>query len=262
VRELAERAYFFFCLGLGWLLRSARYSTAQIVRENGELHVRKRRLFYAPVLVWLAEPLMKVLDTGVRVLPHEQWVDRERTIYQTLRGTSVRVDSDGTLILPHLSGRTLATILEDPAVADVQRNSAIESAAVALRELHRAGFTHGDAMAENVLVDLEAGTAHWFDFETVHDPRRTQAWRRADDLRALLVTCLIRAAPGKFAVILTLVVTAYGDEEVTRVLAANFSSVIRRPLAFHLAQVGLSFERYRSIARLLSASLSGCGPLR
>ena len=57
------------------------------------------------------------------------------------------------------------------------------------------GFTHGDAMAENVMVDLEAGVAHWFDFETIHDSRRPMAWRRADDVRALLVTCLVRTVP-------------------------------------------------------------------
>jgi hypothetical protein len=31
-------------------------------------------------------------------------------------------------------------------------------------------------MAENVLVDLEAGVAHRFDFETIHASRRLIAW--------------------------------------------------------------------------------------
>ena len=53
-----------------------------------------------------------------------------------------------------------------------------------------------DAMAENVLVDLDAGVARWFDFETVHEASRPQIWRRADDVRALLATCLLRTAPG------------------------------------------------------------------
>ena len=44
--------------------------------------------------------------------------------------------------------------------------------------------THADAMAENVLIDLEGGVAHWFDFETVHDTGRPLVWRRADDVRA------------------------------------------------------------------------------
>ena len=195
VRELAERAYFVLCLALGWLLRSARYSKTRIVYQDGERQVRKRRFFYAPLLVWMGGPLVRILDTGVRVLPQRDWEERERRIYQSLRGTSIRIDADGTLVLPCLAGETLATLLEDPELEESVRKRAIERAVVALAEFHRLGFTHGDAMAENVLVDLEAGVAHWFDFETIHDSSRPMAWRRADDVRALLVTCLVRTVP-------------------------------------------------------------------
>ena len=87
-------------------------------------------------------------------------------------------------------------------------------------------------MAENVLIDLESGVAHWFDFETVHDSSRSMAWRRADDVRALLVTCLVRTDPEKRAEVLRLILDVYADEEVTRVLATSFTSVFRR--AAHL----------------------------
>ena len=110
-------------------------------------------------------------------------------------------------------------------------------------------------MAENVLVDLEAQVAHWFDFETIHDLRRPMAWRRADDVRALLVTCLVRTGPEKLAGTLQLILDVYPDEGVTRLLATSFTSVLRRPLSFHLAQAGLSFQCFREIARLLRARL-------
>jgi hypothetical protein len=106
-------------------------------------------------------------------------------------------------------------------------------------------------MAENVLVDLEAGVAHWFDFETVHDSSRPMAWRRADDVRALLVTCLVRTVPEKRGETLKFILDVYADEEVTRLLATSFTSVFRRPLTFHLAQAALSFQCFREIARLL-----------
>ena len=105
-------------------------------------------------------------------------------------------------------------------------------------------------MAENVLI--EAGAAHWIHFETLHDSSRPMAWRRADDVRALLVTCLLRTAPEEFAGTLRLIVDVYPDEAVTRLLATNFTSVFRRPLTFHLAQAGLSFQSFREIARLLT----------
>ena len=264
VREPAERAYFGLCLALGRLLRSAKYSSRASSRD--ELQVRKHRLFYAPLLVWLGGPLVRILDTGVRVLPQRDWEERERLIHRRLHGTSIRIDADGTLVLPCLAGETLATLLEDPELDECVRKTAIELAVVALVEFHRLGFTHGDAMAENVLVDLAPRrgwgrpehsskgalrVAHWFDFETVHDPSRPMAWRRADDVRALLVTCLLRTVAEKRAETLRLILDAYADEGTTRLLATSFASVLRRPLVFHLAQAGLSFECYGEIASLL-----------
>ncbi len=255
MRELAERAYFLLCLALGWLLRSGRYSKARIVYQDGELQVQKYRRFYAPLLVWMGGPLLSLLDTGVRVLPQREWEERERRVYRSLRGTSIRIDADGMLVLPYLAGETLATFLEDPELEESVRKRVIERAVVALAEFHHLGFTHGDAMAENVLVDLEAGVAHWFDFETMHDASRPLAWRRADDVRALLVTCLVRTVPEKRAPTLQRILDVYQDEEVTRLLATSFTSVVRRPLPFHLAQAGVSFQCFREIARLLRERL-------
>ncbi len=274
MRELAERAYFVLCLALGRLLRSATYSEARIVCQGGERQVRKRRVPCAPLLVWLGGPLVSILDTGVRVLPQRDWEQRERLLYWALHGASIRIDADGVLVLPCLSGKTLAKVLEetnvaadvaaDPVEADLQvgpdveqsiRTNAIELAAVALADFHHRGFTHGDAMAENVLVDVEAGLAHWFDFETMHDSSRPLAWRRADDVRALLVTCLVRTIPGKRAEILQLVLDSYRDKGVARHLAESFASAVQRPLTFHLAQAALSFQCFREISRLLNERL-------
>jgi len=234
------------------MLRAGRYSRTRVIRRDGELEVRKRRAVYAPVLVSLGGPLVRILDTGVRVLDQRDWEERERLVYSRLRGASVRIDADGTLVLPYLAGETLATLLEDRELEESVRKKAIELAVVALADLHAQGFTHGDAMAENVMVDLEGGIAQWFDFETVHDSSRSMAWRRADDVRALLATCLLRTGPEELAETLGRIVDVYADERVTALLASSFTSVLRRPLTFHLGQAGLSFRNYREIARLLS----------
>jgi hypothetical protein len=251
VRELAERAFFVACLTLGRLLRSTRYSKVWTVYQDGEPFVQKQRVFCAPLLIWFGVPLMKILDTGVRVLPQRDWEERERRMYQRVHGTSIRIDADGVLVLPLFAGKTLATLLEDPEVEESVRKRAIEWAVAALAEFHRLGFTHGDAMAENVLVDLEAGVARWFDFETMHDPSRPMVWRRADDVRALLVTCLVRTVPGKRAGTLQFILDVYADDRVARALTTSFTSAMWRPLIFHLAQAGLSFQCFREIARLL-----------
>ncbi len=255
--DLAKRSYFLACLALGRLLRESKYSKTEIVQHKGEPQVRKRRLFYAPFLVLLGEPLVRLLHTGVRVLPQREWEERERDLYCRLYGASIRADRGGTLVLPFLPGKTLAALLETPDLVDPARKSALVLAAGRLAHLHRLGITHGDAMAENVMIDLDARVAHLFDFETVHDEGRSMLWRRADDLRALLATSLVRTAPQKFAETCYLVLDAYGDEEVARLVGESFGSVLQRPLAFHLGQAALSFERFREIDRLLSERLGG-----
>ena len=269
MRDLADRACFVLCLALGRMLRSARYTKVWIADQDGGLQVRKHRRFYAPLLVWTSGPLLWLLDAGVRVLAQRDWEERERLVYRRLRGTSIRIDAHGMLVLPRLAGETLATLLEDPALEEPVRKMAIERAVIALAEFHRLGFTHADAMAENVLVDVEAGVAHWFDFETIHDSSRPIAWRRADDVRTLLVTCLLRTPPEKFAETLQLILDVYedlsrrsceaakADEQVTRLLAPSFASAWRRPLPFHLSQAGLSFQCFREIGRLLGERLDG-----
>jgi hypothetical protein len=242
MRQLAERAYFVACRTVGAALRSVRYSETLIVNR----HVRKRRTFYAPLLVWMARPLFGMLNTGVCVLSQRAWEERERLVYRSLRGSAIRVDSDGSLVLPLLGGQTLAELLETAEAAD--RKRAIELAVVALKELHAQGFTHGDAMAENVMVDLGAGAAHWFDFENVHDVSRPVAWCRADDLRALLTTSVLRSDPDECAEVIGWILESYGDEDVRRLLAATFASVWGRSLAFHLGQAGLTFRSWRAIA--------------
>lgn len=255
MRELAERSYFFMCRALGGLLRSARYSTTRMTARDGCFQARKRRRFYAPLLVRAGDTLVRILNTGVRVLPQPDWELRERQMYLALYGEAIEVDGDGTLVLPCLAGLTLATLLEDARLDESARTRAIELAVAALAELHRRGFTHGDAMADNVMVDLDRGVARWFDFETVHDPRRSMVWRRADDLRALVTTCLVRTNAGKRADTLRLMLDAYGDERVIRVLATSFISALRRPLTFHLGQARLTLQTFEEIARLLRERL-------
>lgn len=246
-----QRVHFLACLTLGRLLRAGKYSTVRIVAHEDGIQVRKHRAFYAPLLIMLGDPLVRILDTGVRVLHARAWHEREQLIYGSLYGESVGIDDDGRLRLPCLPGETLATLLEDPGLGEPVRRRAIELAVAALAGFHRRGFTHGDAMAENVMIDLTAGVARWFDFETVHDERRPMTWRRADDLRALLATCLARTAPGDLAASLHDVLDVYGDEEATSLVAESFTSAFRRPLPFHLGQAAMSFEHFREIDRLL-----------
>ena len=257
MRALLRLGWFEACRALGRLLRAARYASVEVVRGDRALRVRKRRARYAPLLVRAGEPMMRLLDTGVRVLPQRAWVERERTMYRHLHSSAIGIGADGALVLPCLAGRTLATLLEDPATDATARGTAVSLAVAALAELHRRGFTHADAMAENVLVDVDAGVARWFDFETAHDERRAMEWRRADDVRALLATVLLRTDRASRGAVLRLVTDAYADDAVTRRLAAGFAAPPPRALAFHLGQAPLSLADYAEAARALQAITGG-----
>jgi hypothetical protein len=254
--KVAERAYFHLCRGVGRLLRASRYSSVRVVVHDGQPHVHKQRAFYAPLLVRLGDALVRVLNTGVRVLPQREWEERERSLYATLGRAAIRIE-ERTVILPVLDGRTLADLLDDSDVTNALRLQAIEYAASALAAFHKLGFTHGDAMAENVMIDIAAGEARWFDFETVHVDSRPVSWRRADDVRALLYTCVLRTPADERHAVVDRIMDAYGDEEVIRMLEAQFTSAWQRGLTYHLGQAPLSFEVFRDIARMLRDRVRG-----
>ena len=75
-------------------------------------------------------------------------------------------------------------------------------------------------------------------------------------LQRLLLNGWVKAAWGasennRRAETLQLILDVYPDDVVTALLAESFTSVLRRPLTFHLGQAGLSFRNYRQIASLL-----------
>jgi serine/threonine protein kinase len=249
--RLVEPLYFTCCLVVGRILRSGRYSDVRLTWGSGAEEVRKRRRFYAPLLVRASGPIFALLGTGMRVLTARAWAERERRLYQLLGRGSVRAENGG-LVLPKLPGATLASLLDDAVLNETDRRRAIELSLRALAELHGVGVTHGDAMAENVLVDLAGGAAHWFDFETVHEPDRCLPWRRADDLRALLATSLVRTRQDAIPSTISWFIGGYPDREAWELLAQRFAPILQRPLAFHLGQAPLSLAKYRAIARLLT----------
>ena len=250
--ELAARAYFVLCVALGRLLRSGTYSTTPDRRGGRERQVRKSRVVLrAPpgLAGWAAaqDPRYRragppAAGLGGAGAPASTGASAARRFGSRPTGrSSCRASLE----------RRWRRLLEDPELDESVRKTAIERAVVALAEFHRAGFTHGDAMAENVLVDLEPASP------TGSTSRRCmiRVARSPGDVPTTCGHCSPRASSGhrpeKRAETLQLILDVYADEGVTRVLAASFTSVLRRPLTFHLAQAGLSLRCFREIGRLL-----------
>ncbi len=80
-------------------------------------------------------------------------------------------------------------------------------------------------------------------------------WRSADDGRALIATCVPRMSTSRIAETVNLILEAYGDKEVTRLAYGRFTTILQRPLAFHLGQAPLSLHHYRQIASQLPVAL-------
>ena len=259
MQQLVERTWFLSCQILGRVFRGSHYSRVEVVERDTVWAVRKRRVKLAPLLVWVAGGLYRMLSTGVRVLPQRAWEARERELYAALYQSEVVVEDDGTLVLPSLRGRILAQLLADPRVNGATRLRAVELAVLALAELHARGFTHADAMAENVMIDLDAQVASWFDFENAHDPSRTTDWRRADDLRALLSSCLWHTSLDGRTEIMRHVLRTYGSSEVTRIVTKQLRPVTGRARAFHLGQAPMSYREFRELSQSVQKFEMGDG---
>ena len=217
-------ATFLLCLAAGWLLRCARYrrlgSSPRTASHRCERTARSTRLsWYGSVIrcsgSWIPACGSSPSANG-----------RSGSAASPERPRCFDSDRCRRHARPALARwRDAGDLAGGSGAGGVGPEDGHRTAVIALAEFHRLGFTHGDAMAENVLVDLEAGVAHWFDFETVHDSSRPMAWRHADDVRALLVTCLVRTSNEKLAETLQFILDVYADQGVTRVLATSFTSV-------------------------------------
>ncbi len=178
--------------------------------------VEKRRTPAAYFLIPPGNLLLALHPVAVAVVNVEDWARWEGHLYRRLYGSVVRRDGQ-TLLLPRLPGEPVSDQLHDP--------RAMPAAVAALWDLHQRDLrglplSHGDAAVENVLFD--GRTARWFDFDAMHDQRRSPRLRHADDLRALLFSAVGRA-PERLDAILSAVLT-YPDRSVLRRLITLASS--------------------------------------
>jgi hypothetical protein len=233
--------------------------------------IAKRRRWFSPLLIGPGNLYLRLLESGVRVLPGGEWQSRERALHRVLHGIELETGSRGWLVLPRWPGVVLADYARgriDPAPA---RLRGLGAASRALRDLHRVELaradgvrerlSHGDATLRNVLFDPGTGEARWFDFDTAHDPDLAPAWRHGDDLRALVYSAVESFADVPVALLLRTVRDAYADpgpwEQLRDRLARR--ALHRSPL--HFAQACPPHGRRRELESLLLGGDWPCGSL-
>jgi hypothetical protein len=244
-----------------WLGKLRLHAIEHRQAPGGPPTIAKRRLWFGPLLIGPCNLYLRLLGSGVRVLPGAEWRERERTLHRTLHGIELETGPRGWLILPRWPGVVLADHARsrlDPAPG---RLRALGAASRALRDLHRvelpradAGcerLSHGDATLRNVLFDPGTGEARWFDFDTAHDPGLAPAWRHGDDLRALVYSTVESFADLPVALLLRTVQDAYSDPGPWEQLRDRLARGVLHRSPLHLAQARPPDGRRRELEALL-----------
>lgn len=221
------------------------------VERDGRAFYRKRRRWYAPLLI--AASACGTSPPRFMVLRADEWRAQEAALHRLLYGALVRFCPTGELELPACPGVTLAALLASARHTRGERRRALAAAIAALHSLHRLHvggrpFSHGDATVENVTYDPATGRAHWFDFETAHDPRRPHAWRCADDLRALLFSAAAHLDATTLAETLA---AHYPDGPALAELRGLASHLAHWPDPLHLAQARIGYAAHQALCAAL-----------
>jgi len=205
------------------------------------------------------------LDVGVRFLEDDAWRRWEQDAYRALGVIGVREGRTG-LVIPAFAGVELAEYLGRADVSDDTKQRAAQTSLRSLRAAHLTKlvwpdgvvrtFSHGDATVRNVIYDVIENRAQWIDFESLHDPKYDKIFRRADDLRAWLVSAW-ESWPDRDA-LADAIVNGYSDAPVITALAAELDRRGDDNL-YHLAQGRMNARQRAEAAMALRRRMEAAG---
>lgn len=225
--------------------------------------ITKRRLRRSASLLWLSEQI-PALSPHVRGLKLQEWIAWEQQLWREAYGCDITILEDGVM-LPALAGVPLGVWLEKRGTTDSVKIKAIAAAFTALRNLHRLSvrwpdgtshsFSHSDAHVANVMYDVGANEARWFDFETIHDAQAGSAWRHADDLRALLYSSARWLTEQAWETLAATVGKNTPEGEIREALRSQAIQMRSAPHLLHLSQAPMPLEHHCRFSDILIATL-------
>ena len=222
--------------------------------DDGTSLVRKRRSWFAWLLIFPGNIVFRFRRVPLRVLYNGQWLRWEQTLKLALRNESISADTE--LLCETIPGHPLSECLCGRQVEPADRLARLKIATGALKKLHEKtvlppGFeqpivlSHSDAAVSNVLYCDQNEQAEWFDFDLQHDLRVEAGQRHADDLRSLIFSAGVFCPAGELESVVSMVKHEYGCD---RVWAALRSQLVSRWFwfdLFHLSQI----RRMQAISR-------------
>ena len=265
---LARRALFQFTALYGRGLYALKLGRVRRVQREGRTIYIKTRRGYSALLVGVGNAILKVCRSELLGLRESDWLGWEQAMaplawpQEIAGGVRVRGRS---LLCPALPGEPLSEVLRSNRSLQT-RMEAVRLAVAELLQLQRLElrfpdggvrpWSHGDAHAKNVIVDLESQSAAWFDFETVHEAWCSPGWRQADDLRALAYSCAVCCCSCEHAELARAIAAAVACPRLRAELGRQSRGLQRRARAFHLAQAPLGWDEHGSFGRALQAALA------
>lgn len=257
---------------LGVMLSMIRLHRIEFVSIDGVEAVRKRRRLFAHLIISPGNLFLRITGSPMIVLPLSRWLEWEQVIEtSTQRNLVLSVSTDpigkGTSLLSRrVSGISLRQVLADSDSSPQQKFNAIRWALASLRLLHqnvadwghgiRQSISHGDATANNVIVDLNKGAACWIDFDTRHQPNVSEADRRTDDLRSLIYSAAVSLPSSCFPELADILVAAQFDDATVQHFGQRLTIEWSHLTAAQLAQAPLRWSAATALRAALLQALA------
>ena len=175
---------------LGRLIHDTKiHRVTRETRDGRAVWVKHRRRGMAPIIA-AGGVFLWASNSGIRMfVSTTRWQRWETHCFALVHpDRACGIEGRSGIWQQEVPGQSLRSHLQ----AGTLTAAMVHAAGGALRRVHAlpcpilGEWTHGDPHLGNVLVD-DAGVARLIDFETQHDPRRSPAWRRADDLLVFLL---------------------------------------------------------------------------
>jgi hypothetical protein len=252
---------------LGVMLSMVRLHRVDFLSTGGGDFVRKRRNLLARWLIPPGNLFLTITGSPVVVLPLTRWLAWERAVETSTRRYLVAPDTDAKgsgLLCRRVPGFSLRQLLADGSFSAEQKCDAIRWSLASLRMLHdhvadwgqgiRQSISHGDATANNVIVDVRTRTACWIDFDTRHQPHVAEADRRTDDLRSLIYSAAVHWPPARFPELAALLTAAPWDDATVQHFRQRLAKEWIQLTVAQLAQAPLQWSTATALrAALLQA---------
>ncbi len=256
----------------GCSLAGCRLHRIRFVRVDGVEIVLKSRRLGSNVAIALGNLYLRWQRSDVIVLTDNAWLQWEFAVEAaTQRGVILKTrpathEKFRGLISRVCPGRSLRSVLTDPACSLDEQFAAMRWAMAALHQLHRhqadwghglrQSLSHGDATVNNVVINTQANTATWIDFDTRHHPQLSALDRHADDFRALVYSAASYLPQSCYPRLATEFIASQPDASLWHRFRRRLMTDWSKPSTFQLAQAPLTWAETTALSEALLQTLS------